>query len=229
MQYTIPIVSGIIGVVVTTVIRIAILQAFRINWVKGYYRTQPAGINVLFIINEAWSLGLATWTIIVRAIRVLAVAIFYIGRLDTPVLAPNVGWLLNRFPPDLLPITFRKEVLVHDAHRHPFIERMGLLYMLKLRHGTNFGTQAGAMWRILITVALMPWLRRYRTANHDDSLYDRIKGMSTESSSAFKAKVNELLNENARLRKTLKAFVASGGAAGSMGNQRKIHDEMIEA
>jgi len=210
MQYTVPVVSTLIGVAVTSGVRILIMQCFRINWVKGYYRARPAAVNILFIINEAWSLGLATWTIVVRAVRIIAVAIFYIGRLDTPVIAPGVGWLFNKFPPDLLPITFRKELLMHDAHRHPFIERLGLLYMLKLRHGTNFGTQAGAIWRILITLALMPWLRRYRAANHVEPYYHQISRRSGQTSSALMVKVDKLIKENAQLRKTLKAFDASG-------------------
>jgi hypothetical protein len=47
-------------------------------------------------------------------------------------------------------------------HRHPYMERWALLYLLKLRHGNKFGTQAGGAWRILFTLALMPWLRKYR-------------------------------------------------------------------
>ena len=47
-------------------------------------------------------------------------------------------------------------------HRHPYIERLGLLYMLKLRNGKHFGTQAGAGWRMLFVLALLPWMRKYR-------------------------------------------------------------------
>lgn len=47
-------------------------------------------------------------------------------------------------------------------HRHPYIERLGLLYMLKLRNGKDFGSQAGAGWRMLFVLALLPWMRNYR-------------------------------------------------------------------
>jgi hypothetical protein len=47
-------------------------------------------------------------------------------------------------------------------HRHPFIHRLVSLYLLKLRNPETFGTQAGAAWRILFTLVLMPWLRKYR-------------------------------------------------------------------
>lgn len=42
------------------------------------------------------------------------------------------------------------------------MERWATLYLLKLRHGTDFGSRAGAAWRILFTLALMPWMRKYR-------------------------------------------------------------------
>lgn len=81
--------------------------------------------------------------------------------MDTPLLAPGVGRLVCMELDDF-PISFRKELLGHEAHRHPFIERLGLLYMLKLRLGARFGSRAGAGWRILFVVVLMPWMRRYR-------------------------------------------------------------------
>lgn len=42
------------------------------------------------------------------------------------------------------------------------MERWSTLYLLKLRHGPKFGNQAGAAWRILFVLALMPWMRKYR-------------------------------------------------------------------
>ena len=37
-----------------------------------------------------------------------------------------------------------------------------MLYLMKLHHGSEFGTRAGAYWRLLFTLALMPWMRAYR-------------------------------------------------------------------
>lgn len=51
---------------------------------------------------------------------------------------------------------------IHSKHRHPYIERLSFLSMLKLRHGSRFGGQAGAAWRILFVLGLMPWMRKYR-------------------------------------------------------------------
>jgi hypothetical protein len=47
-------------------------------------------------------------------------------------------------------------------HRHPYLERLGLIYLMKLHHGKSFGTRAGAYWRMLFTLALFPWLAEYR-------------------------------------------------------------------
>lgn len=70
---------------------------------------------------------------------------------------------------DALPIIFNRDLLVHEAHRHPYIERLGYLYLLKLRHGPAFGSRGGAAFRILFTVALMPWLRSHRNAQENES------------------------------------------------------------
>ena len=63
---------------------------------------------------------------------------------------------------DAYPIQFRQDLLVHDTHRHPYMERLSVLYMMKLRYGDKFGSRAGSAWRLIFVMALMPWLRRYR-------------------------------------------------------------------
>ena len=61
-------------------------------------------------------------------------------------------------------------------HRHPLIERLGLLYLLKLYNGKSFGTQAGGQWRILFVLALMPWMRNYRVQSSQGLLLDNQDG-----------------------------------------------------
>jgi hypothetical protein len=98
-------------------------------------------------------------------VKLLVISSFYIGRLDTPIFAPGVG-MIGPVALDGHPIQFRKGLLLHDAHRHPYMERLGVIYLLKLRYGEHFGNRAGGQWRLIFVIALMPWLRRYRL---DDS------------------------------------------------------------
>ena len=80
---------------------------------------------------------------------------------------------------------------VHDVkHRHPYIERLSMLFVLKLHNGSQFGCRACAVWRILLVRTLMPWLRKYRRRAvwldpHDRSRHDSSGRPSRHGSSVF--------------------------------------------
>lgn len=38
-------------------------------------------------------------------------------------------------------------------------------YMMKLRHGANFGSPTGTSWRLLFIFAMMPWMRKHRRSD----------------------------------------------------------------
>jgi len=65
------------------------------------------------------------------------------------------------------------------------MERLAVMYLLKLRYGDEFGNSAGGLWRLIFVLALMPWLRRYRLA---DELFEVEKDIT-------KADVEEALAE----------------------------------
>ena len=41
------------------------------------------------------------------------------------------------------------------------METLGLMCMMKLRHGNEFDSAPGSSWRLTFVFALMPWLRKY--------------------------------------------------------------------
>lgn len=52
--------------------------------------------------------------------------------------------------------------VVHEAHGHPYLDRIGTIYLMRLSHGDQFISNAGSAWRRLFVLALMPWLHKYR-------------------------------------------------------------------
>jgi len=108
---------------------------------------------------ECYSLVGAVGTMALRAVVLLVTSLLYIGRVDVHLLGPEaaLGGHLDPTPSD-----FQKEVLLHEAHRHPYMETLGMIYMMKLRHRNKFAKAHGNAWRLLFVHGLMPWLRSYR-------------------------------------------------------------------
>lgn len=113
------------------------------------------------VMLEAWNIGLSSGVMVMRTCKLLLVTAFFLGRLDTPLLADGIGFI-GPIALDSYPISFRKDLLQHDAHRHPYMERLATMYMMKLRYGSDFGRRANSCWRLLFVLCLMPWMRKYR-------------------------------------------------------------------
>jgi len=164
--YFIKVLAQLIGILVTVGIKVIILTSMRKILFRGFYRKSPAFANCMMVCMECWNLALTILSMVQRLVKLMLVTAFYVGRLDTPMLARGVG-NIGPVPLDDFPIQFRKDLLLHDAHRHPYMERLGVMYMLKLRYGDDFATRAGSAWRLIFVMALMPWLRRFRV-NEDE-------------------------------------------------------------
>uniref|UniRef100_A0A6U6DF33 Uncharacterized protein n=1 Tax=Odontella aurita TaxID=265563 RepID=A0A6U6DF33_9STRA len=153
---------GIIAIMKLTLTNVGLRSAY-----VGFYRRKIALSNVYSMLLECANIAFTVLTALVRAGFLVAIAGLYIGRMDTPLLAPGVGVGSLR---DKYPTIFRKEILAKEAHRHPYVEVLGKMFLMKLRHGERFCSRAGCCFRLVFTLALMPWLRKYRVMARPDLL-----------------------------------------------------------
>jgi hypothetical protein len=117
---------------------------------------------------EVWNVALSIGYIIARILKILLVSLFFIARFDEQLLAPGVV-LVAGIELDGFWLCFRKDLLMHEAHRHPYIERLGLLCLLKLKHREHFGAHPNACWRLLYVLVAMPWMKKYLVCPYPSS------------------------------------------------------------
>ena len=159
--------SLFIGILVIILIRLGILLTCRCIMYKTFYRQKPGAANLSLLSLEWANFFLSAGYVFMRMIKLLVVAGTSIGRIDTPFLAPGIG-RVGPIELDVYPIVHTKDILLHEAHRHPYIEQLGLMYLMKLRYAKHFGNRAGSCWRLIFVYALMPWLHKYRVQTRPD-------------------------------------------------------------
>jgi len=159
------ILSSLIGTGVSFLIKLIMFQSARINWYGAFMRRKPAPANLYNTFSDAWYLLLSIWCIIMRLVKLIGILLIHIGRIEAPFFHPSITLFCGNSNPEVFSLAFEKDVLLHEAHRHPYIERIGYLYLLKIGCREHFGMQEGAAWRILFTLALFPWLGKFRL-NH---------------------------------------------------------------
>lgn len=187
------------GVTATLILKV-ILSFFLNNYgFTGFYRKRPLLANISSLCFECWHLALTSSYIIMRIVKLFIIIIIYIGRIDTPVLGQGVGEI-GPIKLDAFPFIFKQDLLAIDAHRHPYIERLGMMYIMKLKHGDNFAKRTGSIWRLLFVFALFPWLRQYRILNEEDTVSLEVASKDTDlgKSAIFMEKIAEL---NAKVKR----------------------------
>lgn len=176
-QVTSPVLIGItavlIGLGITGIAKLVLSNIGLGSAYAGFYRKKVAMSNFFSMLLECANIAYTVLTALVRAGFLIAISSLYIGRMDTPLLAPGVGIgsLTDKYPS-----IFRKEILAKEAHRHPYIETLGKMYLMKLRYGQRCCNRAGYCYRLIFTMALMPWLRKYRVMARPHLLGKNLSG-----------------------------------------------------
>ncbi len=159
----------IIGVSLVIVVRALFSKYCRATFHRGFYRIRPFEANIVALLNSCLNFALSTATVLIRMGKLLVLASLYVGRIDTPFVAHKVGeyfggWIqlegYHRW--------FIADVLAVEAHRHPYLETLGKLHLLKLKH-PKFMTSLGCMWRDIFVIAMMPWLHKYRLIAREEN------------------------------------------------------------
>lgn len=170
----------VLGFVLILLMRTSVLLVLRCAFFAAFFRKKPGASNIMYTILEVWNIGLSLGFIFVRAAKLTAIMVLFIARIDTPFLAPGLG-RIGPLELDGTSFAFRKDLLMHEAHRHVLIERFGLLCLLKLRAGDKFGSRAGSAWRFLYALTVMPWLRKYRVSrSSEEDLDEKIAEIEEE-------------------------------------------------
>jgi hypothetical protein len=122
--------------------------------------------------------------ILVRMFKILLIAASSIGHIDRKLLADGVGQL-GPVEFDPYPTIHVRDLVAHEAHRHPFIEILGTMYLMKLRYAKQFGSRAGSAWRLIFIYALLPWMHQYRILGDDTTNISDLKEEKSTTSSSL--------------------------------------------
>lgn len=228
LPFLLQFVATVIGICITIGLKKLFLMFSRRKFhQRAFYRSNPAAANIVGVILEAWSLGISTLYVLKRMVFLLFASFVFVGRIDIPFLSEDADQIgpmtLDRFP-----IVFRKDLLMHEAHRHPYLERIGALYMLKLKYGDDFGRAAGSSWRLLFVFALLPWFRKYRIRSDE---IDVDKFNFSQESTIFRkfvsAKADGLHGQNA-IASTTEESASDDNAHATIASLKKEINDLRE-
>jgi len=159
--------------------------------------------------------------------KIILISVASVGNIDRRLLAEGVGQI-GPLEFDPYPTIHLRDLVAHEAHRHPYIEILGTVYLMKLRYSERFGSRSGSAWRLMFVYALLPWMHQYRipdeAADKKDKSFDsdevleekgitprggrRLPSLRRDSPSDARG----LAEENRRLREMLDKLLAEKGA-----------------
>jgi len=153
----------IIGIAFTVLIREAFAMILKTSF-RGFYRRHVNKVNIVSLALETVTIGVGVFYAFVRVAKILIASLLYISRIDTNLLSLdlNIGPLQDSFPK-----YFRQELLSQESHKHPWLETLGKLYMMKYRYRGSFVSSAGYTYRLIFALSLLPYLRKYRLCNRE--------------------------------------------------------------
>ena len=125
----------------------------------GFFRTNPTAASVAALALECTYIALGGGFLVGRVAQLFLGSAFFIARIDVPFISKHAS-----FSFECVSTSFISDILIHEAHRHPYMELFSAMYMMKLKN-ENFGSEAGASWRQLFVLSLMPWLSKWRVIN----------------------------------------------------------------
>ncbi|CAB9518024.1 expressed unknown protein [Seminavis robusta] len=159
-----------IGIASTIALKIVGQKLLRGRNFSSFYRKKPRAANYASLFFECWYLGTGLLIVISRLIIFIVTGAFWLGRIDVEFLHPNVK--IAGVGLDSVPTGFTRDLLVHEAHLHPYIERLGSMYLMRIRDCEKFGSIAGTTWRSLFVTGLMPWIVKYKVNGFDEDSFD---------------------------------------------------------
>lgn len=139
-------IAQLIGIGVTMMLRLVVLVLLRKFLLAVYYRKKVGVTNCIFVLLECWNIALSSGFLVVRSAVIFLIAIFYIGRIDTPFLAPGVGEI-GDLVLDSSPVSYRKDLLSHEVRarrdllivimRHPIVSSHRASYVSIISSGPS--------------------------------------------------------------------------------------------
>ncbi len=77
---------AVAGFIINVAIKACLMVLFRLRCFASFYRRHPAIANIMGLMFECWNIILAAGFVTLHAIKLVFTSLFYIGRIDVPML-----------------------------------------------------------------------------------------------------------------------------------------------